>query len=203
MNIILHNDYVYTKELNLNLTDQRNSAHSMYNYIKVNFTPDPKTDYIGKSTLTTNLYQQYNYLMYPFPGLHELYNSIKETFHLINTKNTNFYIQCWLNFYRKGEFIDWHGHWHQDFQSWHGFYCVDVEPESYTTYRVFDRVEGEDDIIIPSKDNLLVITRSGDNSHRSSEWNNDKPRITVAFDIVPSNKLHERRWCEKNHWIPI
>jgi hypothetical protein len=113
-------------------------------------------------------------------------------------------MQAWLNVYRTGEFIDWHSHWPAEFESWHGFYCVDVEPNSSTTYRLFGKIPEKDDIVVTSQDNLLVISRSDGDYHRSSEWNNpDKPRITVAFDIIPMSKLYERRNYEKNHWIPI
>jgi hypothetical protein len=94
--------------------------------------------------------------------------------------------------------------WQPEYESWHGFYCIDVEPDSYTTYRVFGRVPEKDDIVIHSKDNLLVISKSDGDFHRSSKWENeDKPRITVAFDIIPSHKLVEGNHVSLNHWIPI
>jgi hypothetical protein len=206
MNIQLHNYYVYTRQLDLNLADQRYSARLMYEYIVSNFTSNHKTDYNkGLAPLTTNLYAQYNYFMYPNPGSHDLYEKIKETFHeCIGLTQEKFYMQAWLNVYRAGEFIDWHSHWPAEFESWHGFYCVDVEPKSSTTYRVFGRIPEQEDIVVPSQDNLLVISRSDGDQHRSSEWTNkDRPRITVAFDIVPMSRLYERRNYEKNHWIPI
>lgn len=211
MDIQLHNEYVYTRQLDLNLEEQRFSANLMYEFIKDNFTSDGKTDYNGHSTLTTKLFEEYNYLMYPVPGSHALYDSIKETFHACNRHmwsgeepEEHYYIQCWLNFYRKGEFIDWHPHWPEEFNSWHGFYCVDVEPDSCTTYRVQGRIPEKDDIVIPSKDNLIVLSTSGRDVHRSSEWNDpDRARITIAFDIVPANKLFGRGWSDINHWIPI
>lgn len=210
MDIKLHDNYVYTRELQLDLEQQKSTANVMYDFIKNQFTPDGKTDLGGNSTLTTKVFRQYNYLLYPSQTLHELYDSIKETFHSCNLHHWDnnvpketYYIQCWLNFYRKGEFIDWHTHWREQYESWHGFYCVDVEPNSHTTYRIFDRTPGTDDIIIPSKNNLLVMSRSGKDLHRSSEWEMEKPRITVAFDIVPASKLYEGMFKDINHWIPI
>jgi hypothetical protein len=206
VDIKLHSDYVYTRQLDLDLDEQRYAARTMYEYIASSFVPNGVTDYStkGRSTLTTNLYAQYNYFLYPIPGLHQLYEKIKETFHTCHSATEPFYMQAWLNVYRTGEFLDWHTHWGAEFESWHGFYCVDVEPDSSTTYRLFGRRPELDDIVIPSKDNLLVISRSDGDTHRSSEWNyKDRPRITVAFDIVPVSKLYERRNYEKNHWIPI
>jgi hypothetical protein len=211
MNIQLHKEYVYTRQLDLNLAEQRHSAYVMYEYINSNFSPDGITDYSrGHAPSTTNVFAQYNYFLYPIPGLHELYEATKETFHKCHSQYCNsntkdqFYIQAWLNVYRAGDFIDWHSHWPPEFESWHGFYCVDVEPDSYTTYRVFGRIPEVEDIVIPSKDNLIVMSRSDGDVHRSSEWDRaDKARITVAFDIVPMSKLYDRGWNDKNHWIPI
>jgi hypothetical protein len=211
MDLQLHENYVYTRQLNLNLQEQIQSATYMYDYICDNFTADVKVHPSAQATMTTELYNKYNYLMYPIPGAHSLYESIKETFHACNKHagdgqepNKEYYIQCWLNVYKKDEFIDWHGHWDPKYESWHGFYCVDVEPDSYTTYRVIGRVPEKDDIIIASKNNLLVISKSDGDFHRSSEWKNpDKPRITIAFDIIPACKLLEGNHISKNHWVPI
>jgi hypothetical protein len=204
MNIQLHNDYVYTRQLDLNLADQQYSAHLMNEYIAANFKSNPAIDYPVKSAATTKLYAQYNYFMYPFPGLYELYKAVKETFHYCCKSDEKFYSQAWLNVYRAGDYIDWHSHWPPEFESWHGFYCVDVEPDSSTTYRLFGNRPEVDDIVVTSQDNLLVISRSDGDVHRSSEWNNpDKPRITVAFDIIPMGKLYDRRNYEPNHWVPI
>jgi hypothetical protein len=205
VDIKLHNDYVYTTQLDLDLADQRHSARLMYEYIASNFSPNGKTDYPIKSTTTTKLYAQYNYFMYPNPGSHELYEKIKETFYkCLGPSKEKFYMQAWLNVYRTGEFIDWHGHWPAEFESWHGFYCVDVEPDSFTTYRVFGRIPEQEDIVVPSRDNLLVMSRSDGDVHRSSEWTNpNKARITIAFDIVPMSKLYDRKNYEPNHWVPI
>jgi hypothetical protein len=204
MDIQLHKNYVYTRQLDLNLADQQYSARLMAEYIAKNFKSNPSIDYPVKSTATTKLYAQYNYFMYPFPGLHELYNTVKETFHHCCKSTEPFYTQAWLNVYRTGDYIDWHSHWPPEFESWHGFYCVDVEPDSSTTYRLFGERPEIDDIVVPSRNNMLVLSRSDGDVHRSSEWNHlDRPRITVAFDIIPMSKLYDRRNYEPNHWVPI
>lgn len=201
MDLQLHNEYVYTRELDLDIQEQRVSANIMYSFIKQCFSKD---DHNGQSTMIYNLYKKYNYFMYAVPGSHSLYEKVKETFHQCNihkngVSDRKYYAQCWLNFYHKGEFIDWHGHWPPEHQTWHGFYCVDTEPDSKTTYRV----NGQE-IEIPSRDNLLVISPSEGDEHRSSEWNLDRPRITIAFDIVPADVLFKLPHCfDLNHWVPI
>lgn len=172
----------------------------MHDYVKNTFNGEIELN--GQLTLSTKLFDRYNYLMYPLPGIHELYNGIKNVFHKVNDDPyDDYFIQCWLNFYYKGDYIDWHSHWSSESHSWHGFYCVDVEPDSYTDYKFKD----SDDVMrVRSKDNLLVISRSGSDVHRSSEWKYDNPRITIAFDIVPAEKLFDvGAYRNPNHWIPI
>ena len=55
---------------------------------------------------------------------------------------------------------------------------------------------------IESKDNLLVIGKSDNDKHRSSVWNQDTPRITIAFDILPVSSIY-KEFNTLNHWIPI
>jgi hypothetical protein len=206
-------NFLYTEVLDLNLPVQRKTAHFMHSYIEKTFELTPTTifgterdprdvTYNGQVTLSTKLFDRYNYLMYPLPGIHNLYRSIQKVFREVNSDPyDDYFIQCWLNFYYKGDFIDWHGHWATEADSWHGFYCLDVEPNSYTQYKFLhnDKV-----ITIPSQDNLIVISRSGNDLHKSSEWHEDRPRITIAFDIVPAEKLFDvGAYRNPNHWIPI
>lgn len=53
-----------------------------------------------------------------------------------------------------------------------------------------------------SENNLLVISKSDGDSHKSSEWLfDDRIRVTIAFDIVPKEFINYDSWL--NHWIPI
>jgi hypothetical protein len=52
-----------------------------------------------------------------------------------------------------------------------------------------------------NKNGLLVFGDSAGDEHRSSKWNQPDPRITIAFDIVPVNKLDLS--TEINHYIPF
>jgi hypothetical protein len=205
------NDYVYTKMLQLDLQQQKKNANIMFNFIMHEFLRE--TNYSGANQqLVTKYFSLYNYLMYPIPGMTKLYENIKEEFHSVIKENDHgiklfdeYHIQCWLNVYKKGDYLDWHGHWQSEYCSWHGFYCVNVEPNSETIYRIEGRKVPDDDIHIESKNNLLVISPSGRDLHRSSEWHSDEPRITVAFDIVPTEILFSNQFhiTNKNHWIPI
>jgi hypothetical protein len=200
-------NYIHTKKIDLNLTNMKLGSYQMYYHIKKTFVPG-QNDYSGHSTLTTKLFQQYNLLLYPVSSeFHSLYKEICIMFREICPKdefdNNQFYIQCWLNFYQKGEFIDWHGHWPADMKAWHGYYCVDCKP-SKTTYRIPSNGK---EIDIPSEDNLLVLSESGGDLHRTWPWQENRPRITIAFDIVKRKSIMES-WgggggLPDNHWIPV
>jgi hypothetical protein len=192
-----YEDYVITEKFNLDLIQLKASCYSLYDLVQENFSENKK-DFTAQSTLTTQLFSSYNLFMYPYNGFYELYQEIKTFFEPYKDKDKNYYIQCWLNFYREGDFINWHGHWHENAKSWHGFFCVDCEP-SKTTYRI-PGVKNDIDVI--SKNNLLVISRSDGDSHRTWPWPySDRPRITIAFDILPSEYIEPTQWL--NHWVPL
>lgn len=191
------NDYIYTTKLNLDLQAIKTSCVSMEKIINNHFK-DGKIEYLGNSPFTTKVFSSYNVLMYPLPEFFELYENIKSMFHTIcESKNNKYYIQSWINFYKKGEFIDWHDHWASHTEGWHGFFCIDVEP-SKTSYII---PTFRDTIHVNGEDNLLVIGKSIGDKHRTWPWTEDRPRITIAFDIVPRQYIDPEKWL--NHWIPI
>ena len=190
-------NYIATKKLDLNLYDIRQSCQTMQHIISTNFTSDVKgMDPSYKDLVTTSLYTSYNILLYPLTGFWELYHEIKTMFNeAVNPLEPHF-IQCWLNVYNKGDYIDWHDHYTPEYNAYHGFFCVDTEP-SKTTYRI----PGIDtDIDVISEDNLLVMSKSDNDLHRTWPWDQDRQRITIAFDIVPLRTMNTNLL---NHWIPI
>jgi hypothetical protein len=218
---------LYGVQTNIDLIALKKQTDEMYNIIKEFFKKD-KLDYDGQSTLTTQLFGEYNLLLYPFPIFHDLYFNISTAFHLCyrdlfkRNADEKHFMQCWLNYYRKGDFIDWHGHHPPTYRAWHGFMCVDTEPNSYTSYRWPNSLSSSrKDLIldIPSKNGLIVMGTSNGDLHKSSEWAiEDRPRITIAFDIVPATSLlstvqkrEEPKYLNAmreynyfvNHWIPI
>jgi hypothetical protein len=201
-NIKLTENYIYTKIIDLDLKILKINSDIMYDFIKVQFGEDIQMIRV-KTTLTTALFRSYNLLLYPLEGFHELYTEIKTLFNNVlidnkmNDNNTKYYIQCWLNYYKKGDFINWHGHWDPHVKSWHGFYCVDVE-DSYTSYIIPNNNKV---INIKSENNKIVISKSNGDKHKSSIWQYDHPRITIAFDIVPREYINFDTLI--NHWIPI
>jgi hypothetical protein len=217
---------LYTDHTNLNIPELKQTCHAMYEIILSNFNDGDQ--YNGNIGLHESIFQKYNFLMYPFPEIRSLYFEIQKMFYnSLNLysdppENHNWFIQCWLNFYFKDDFIDWHNHdWNMNRpehfpKAWHGFVCVDTEPNSKTSYKW----KGVENIIdVESKDGLIVMGISDGDAHRSSAWSFSHPRITIAFDIVPEQnivsngpqKLAEALCNDpqnqlvgyKNHWIPI
>lgn len=195
----IYENYIVTTKLNLDLSKIKNSCHQMLNVINTNFKSFTERGYQdpgGMSPWSTQVHNQYNLLMYRFDEFHSLYFEIQKLLHQINQTDEKYYIQCWLNAYKKGEFLDWHEHYPAYCNAWHGFYCVDCEP-SKTTYNI-PGVSGNVDII--SENNLLVLSKSAGDQHRTWPWeHNDRDRITIAFDIVPAKFTDD----SMNYWIPI
>jgi len=189
----IHN-YIHLFKFNLDKNKLIHSSKNLYELVKNNLHTNQQI----KSTISTDLYDKYNFLMYPSGEVHKLYTEIKTAFDsLKDDPNKKYYIQCWLNYYNKGDFIDWHSHWEKEKETWHGFYCLDCEP-SFTSYKL---PYIKDLINIYSEDNLMVISKSNGDEHRTWPWEYDKPRLTIAFDIVPYEYINYKQWT--NHWLPI
>jgi hypothetical protein len=103
----------------------KNSCIEMHSIVMENFSHMPG-GYPQTDLLSTHVFNQYNLLLYPLDQFHELYFEIQKMYKEIDQSNKQMYIQCWLNFYNKGQFIDWHSHWGIGSGSYHGFFCVDV-----------------------------------------------------------------------------
>jgi len=221
MEVTKYIDGLYGVKTQLNIPLIKQSCYEMYEIVEHCFQ-----DKDDQKSLITDLYSKYNLLLFPLPGIHELYWSISNTFHYCLSDDSGlvkekFVVQCWLNFFKEGEFIDWHSHWSNRQNCWHGFLCVDTEPDSFTSYRWNDDTSRKDvQIDVPSKDGLMVIGKSNNDVHKSSEWKvKDRPRITIAFDIAPCSTIYSVLTKELpgktylsaamnnigfvNHWIPI
>jgi hypothetical protein len=200
----VYENYVHTRKLDLNLIKIKNSSNKMYDFIRNVFTDNGK-GCNGQTSMTEQIFSKYNLFLYPFAEFYELYFNIREMFYdklEVENHEESYYIQSWLNFYWKGDFIDWHGHWPSYAYAWHGYYCVDVEP-SKTSYKL----ENSKKIIdIKNENNLLVLSKSLNDNHRTWPWEYEHPRITIAFDIVPASTILNYQGENKmgiNHWMPI
>lgn len=229
MDLDEHVHGLYSTQTNLNTEILKKTCFDMQSIIN-SISKRSKSSLDGQTTLTEKVFYKYNFLLYPLPGIYDLFFEIRKCFHSATEKyfnekyNEKHFIQCWMNVYNKNDYIDWHHHdWNinrpEKPRAWHGFFCVDVEPNSRTSYR-WKGVENT--INVESKNGLMVMGISDGDVHRSSQWTEDYPRITIAFDIVPekhifydNGKMNLVRFMSENdpsnevidgftnHWIPI
>jgi len=156
--------------------------------------------------LTSAKNQEYNLMTFPVKELHQLYQEMVKNISPLLEKDTPYVLKSWMNVFRKGDRVKWHQHWGPEYKVWHGFYCVNVgENESATNYKI-PGIEGI--VEVPSVNGLLVVGKSDDDRHSSTEWQGDKPRITLAFDILPiksANPNESRHMYDLHlyHYIPF
>lgn len=197
--ITYHQDYLYSFDLN-SLDNKKLSKECLQteSYLNQYLTEKkPKSLY---GSFTTSHYSDYNLFTFPVPESIRLYKELKKYCLPFLDSNESYWIQCWINVFRKGDFIDWHDHWASKFKVWHGFYCVDVD-NSFTEYKL---PNVKNIIKVPSKEGRLVFGKSDGDKHKSSKWENEnKPRITIAFDIVPYNALANQGQFSPNHFLPF
>jgi len=161
------------------------------NHFQKNFPPPSGKNIYG--CLASYYHREYNLFSFPCSELSKLYKNMTLHFSQILEKNTKYYIRCWANIFKKGNNIDWHKHWDKEFKTYHGFYCVNTEGKynSHTDYKIPH--DKEKIYRISSRDGLCVIGKSEGDLHRSSEWLNDeKHRITIAFDVIPLQVLRPK-----------
>jgi len=195
-----YHNYVTTVEFNLDRDKLRESCEFIYEDVLEKHGHKPSEYEFGKGLKSTKIYQHYNIFTYMVPEIANLYGCICSAYRDISESQDQCFIAGWLNIYNKGDYIDWHSHWDGSYGSWHGYYGLDVEP-STTSYRI-PGVENQVDVI--NKNNQVIISPSDGDEHRTWGWEEDKPRITIAFDIVPAEKFTMKQIKDwNNHWIPV
>ncbi len=195
--------YVNTKQIHLDLDNLSqyclNIAPLIVNKWKYNIY-DKNSILFEDISLTTKLHAHYNFLLFPNKQLHKLYFEIYKFFNQIRIHDGEYYISMWCNIHHKNENLDWHSHNLPEHNAYHGYFSVDSEP-SITTYRLPDGKIEE----VVNKNNQIVLSRSDGDQHCVSVWNEDHPRISLAFDIIPCNlangSLHKED--RTNNWMPI
>jgi hypothetical protein len=167
--------------------------------LKLNFTYTEDSWY---GNFTSAINQKYNLFCFPGVQLAKLYKLMVTNISPL-LDNEPYVLKSWMNVYRAGQKVAWHDHWMPKYRAWHGFYCVHVG-ESATHYRIPDV---NDTVIVPSKEGRLVVGKSDNDTHTSTEWNDTTScRITLAFDIIPVSTLLESTIYSDlplNHFIPF
>ena len=157
-------------------------------------------DLFDNISLTTKLHFYYNFLLFPNKQLHNLYFEIQNFFNQIRTDGVPYYITMWCNIHQKNQNLDWHSHNPPEHNAYHGYFSLDAEP-SITTYRLPD---GSIEQVV-NKNNQIVLSKSDGDKHCVSIWQEERPRITLAFDIIPVHIANGslRMQNRTNNWMPI
>lgn len=193
-------NYLFIKKLQLDTHALIKSSVRLKQIVDTTFLTSTAEYTDSAANHTTKMFSMYNTFLYPLPEFHQLFNEIKLAFHEVNDYDGRFYMQAWLNYYEEGQYLGPHTHWPAGLRVWHGYYCVSVG-DSKTVYLLPQCTEP---LSITSEDNLLVIGRSEGDKHYTEPWpHKDRPRITIAFDIVPEDTLARKKSVAPNHWIPV
>jgi len=150
----------------------------------------------GENSEKIEDYRTYNPFTFGIPCFANLYWILNQFFYSnpqVMEAGEPYYIHGWFNVYTKKDedekgydHIPWHKHLNQYHPHvYHGFYCANVQP-SETWYRIGPD-QPEEDIVKHTDYNDMIIYSPSSFEHTSTPWLEDKPRITVAFDILPES----------------
>jgi hypothetical protein len=148
-------------------------------------------------SISSKTYSNYNIFKFEHQAIRNLGKEIKSMvieacdYYGIDFDEQNYYLHGWFNLYKNPiskNFVEtnkdnlgWHEHSGSGMPYFHGYYSVYAEP-STTYYRVF-----EDDVEISNKNNRAILSETG-HPHAMGEWDLIKPRITIAYDVIPTPK---------------
>lgn len=152
--------------------------------------------YLGGAT---QLGEWYNIFEWDHPAIQKLKLSLKDSiieacdYYGIDFEKENYHISGWFNFDYKSEGnqgvspIKYPEHYHDHMGGegapvFHGYYCVNAEP-SITFYKIN---RGDNIFENVNKNNRAVISETG-HPHGRDDWYEDKPRITIAYDIAKAD----------------
>jgi hypothetical protein len=161
---------------------------------------------------STQLGNEYNIFKLDHPGIKTLHSGLKDAvkeaseYYEIDFDSQNYIVHGWFNLdYATTENqsvspmtndASFHDHMGgEGAPVFHGYYCVNAEP-SITYYKIDNK---EDIFRNNNKNNRLILSETG-HPHGRDDWFNEKPRITIAYDIHPSNNYNFDDWT---NWIKL
>lgn len=186
-----------------------NDLDNLYNYLesKLHEILDGKIDSIPLEKISTfninngaptQLGMYYNIFNFDHPGISALQDALRDSvkeaclYYGHDYESLNYKIHGWYNYDPKTQgsvgvnplHNDKFFHDHMGGEGapvYHGYYCVNAEP-SITFYKI------NNDELFENKNinNRAIVSETG-HPHGRDDWFQDKPRITIAYDICPSN----------------
>jgi len=186
-----------------------NDLDSLYSYLKskqleildgkiVNIPEETLSKYNTYNGPTTQLGMFYNVFDFDHPGIKALKEALKEAiqeaaeYYGIDFEKMQYKVHGWYNLDPKTEGgsgvnplkneVFMHDHMGgEGAPVFHGYYCVNAEP-SITYYSINNETPFENH----NKNNRAIISETG-HPHGRDDWYEDKPRITIAYDIAPAS----------------
>lgn len=195
-----------------------NDLDDLYNYLEnkqqemlenniFNIPESELSKYNKYNGPTTQLGMYYNIFDFDHDGIKKLKEALAEAtkeaseYYGIAYEEQKYKIHGWYNLDPKTEGgggvsplkndIFYHDHMGgEGAPIFHGYYCVNAEP-SITYYLI----NGETQFENINKNNRAIVSETG-HPHGRDDWYQDKPRITIAYDIAPSiSDAPSDIWC--------
>ena len=139
----------------------------------------------------------YNLFFYKSDYVYFLYKNIQEMVieysekNNIDYKKEAYHIHGFFSYTKKEQVKEsWHDHGAGE-NHLHGFIPIDAEP-SHTLYKIDDK-----DISLIAKNGRIVVGKNTMHS-RAEDWNEDRRRISVAFNIKPYKTMPDNEF-----YIPL
>lgn len=194
-----------------------NNLDEMYEYLEmkqeellagtlVEIPLEELAKYNKENGAATQLGKYYNVFTFTHPTVQKLKHALNSTvveaceYYGIDFESSNFAINGWFNYDPKTSGSsgvnplknDRFFHDHMGGEGapvFHGYYCVNAEPSS-----TFYKINGETPFENINKNNRAIVSETG-HPHGRDDWYQDKPRITIAYDIAPAtNGVIPERW---------
>lgn len=139
----------------------------------------------------------YNLFYFKHPFIYSLYKNIQEMTieycekNGIDYKKQKYHIHGFFTYTKKeGIGEDWHDHGDNE-NHLHGFLPIDAEP-SHTLYRI----DGQQ-INLIAKNGRVIVGKNTMHT-RATDWNEERPRVSVAFNIKPFDTMPDTEF-----YIPL
>jgi len=171
--------------------------------------PVSSTDaWMESGSVSTAKWNKYNVFQFHIQGVRNLYDALSDMvkeaceYYDIDFKSQQYMVQGWFNINHSNTGkLDWHDHsGPEDYAPlFHGYYAVSAEPSS-TYYQIFRDPNNVVENV--NKNNRAILSEMG-HPHAMGDWSWNGPRITVAYDIVPFERIKQYPKDQEQHWIPL
>jgi hypothetical protein len=192
------------EELQLYLADKQKEILAG----KISSIPQDKlANFTDQNGPATQLGSYYNIFDFDHRAIKALKNALKDCmvndiceYYGIDYNSKDYMIHGWFNLDYKTEGggvspLDHPEHFHDHMggegaPTFHGYYCVNAEPSS-TWYKI----DGETLFENVNTNNRAIISETG-HPHGRDDWYKQRPRITIAYDIAPSDSGVSDQWVK-------